>query len=290
MKITLLGTGTPTHPRRFQSAVLIEAGSDKLLFDAGRGAVHQMYQAGVKIGEVGPVFITHHHFDHINDLFDVIISSAFNGRKGLLKIYGPRGTKDIVKALLEQVYARDIRFRIEEAREFRRRGGHWNEQPEVIAMVSTSDVGPGLVAQGRRWKVLADHVLHGQFPAAPDFQWHCLGYRIEAEGQVVAISGDAVMSDALVELAKGADLLVQCCHLPYRMAQNGVMKYWTGSILPSSGQVGKIAARAGAKRMVITHLRPEITGDVIDQVLEEIARDYSGPVLVGNDLMEIELP
>ena len=289
MKTTLLGTGTPTHPHRFQSAVLVEVGSDKLLFDAGRGAVHQMYQAGVEVGAIGPVFISHHHFDHINDLFDVIISSAFKGRKGLLEIYGPSGTRGIVKALLEQVYAQDIRFRIEEAKEFRRRGGLWDEQPEVISMVSTSDVGVGLVAQGRLWKVFADHVLHGRFPAAPDFQWRCLGYRIEAEGRVVTISGDAVMSDELVGLAKDADLLVQCCHLPHRLAQNGVMKYWTDSILPSSGQVGKIAAKAGAKRMVITHMRPEITGGCIDQVLEDIARDYSGQVLVGCDLMEIEL-
>ena len=104
MKITLLGTGTPTNPHRFQSAVLVEIGKSKLLFDAGRGAVHQMYQVGVAINCVNPIFITHHHFDHINDLFDVIISSAMQGRKQELAIYGPAGTKKIVHALLEQVW------------------------------------------------------------------------------------------------------------------------------------------------------------------------------------------
>ena len=110
MRITLLGTGTPTNRHRFQSAALIEIGDSKLLFDAGRGAVHQMYQAGVELSRVNPVFITHHHFDHINDLFDVIISSAMAGRIDSLKIYGPFGTEQIVRALLEQVYAQDIRF------------------------------------------------------------------------------------------------------------------------------------------------------------------------------------
>lgn len=119
MKVILLGTGTPTNPHRFQSAVLVEIGNNKLFFDAGRGAVHQMYQAGVEINLVNPVFITHHHFDHINDLFDVIISSAMRGRNQDLKIYGPSGTRKIVSALLEQVYAQDIRFRIEEDKDIR---------------------------------------------------------------------------------------------------------------------------------------------------------------------------
>ncbi|MEJ2749905.1 MAG: MBL fold metallo-hydrolase, partial [Anaerolineae bacterium] len=125
MKVTLLGTGTPTNPHRFQSAVLVETGSSLLLFDAGRGAVHQMCQAGAAVHQVNPVFITHHHFDHINDRFDVIISSAMGGRDQPLAIYGPAGTQKIVTALLEQVYAPDIRFRLEEDKDIRSRGGSW---------------------------------------------------------------------------------------------------------------------------------------------------------------------
>ena len=87
MKVTLLGTGTPGKDlNRFKSSVLVEVGSDLLLFDTGRGAVHQMYQARVDVGRVGPVFITHHHVDHINDLYDVIFSTANQGRDDLLVI------------------------------------------------------------------------------------------------------------------------------------------------------------------------------------------------------------
>jgi len=123
MKVTLLGTGTPTNPHRFQSGVIVETGNDLLLFDAGRGTVHQMYQAGIEVNRANPVFITHHHFEHINDLFDVIISSAMKGRTHALEIYGPIGTKQIIKALLEQVYAQDIRFRLEEDKDIRLKGG-----------------------------------------------------------------------------------------------------------------------------------------------------------------------
>lgn len=289
MKVTLLGTGTPTNRHRFQSAVLVETGGSKQLFDAGRGAVHQMYQAGVEVNRVNPVFITHHHFDHINDLFDMIISSAMRGRAHDLEIYGPAGTKKIVRALLEQVYAQDIRFRIEEDKDIRRKGGSWDEQPEAISKVAVRDIGAGLVAEGDGWRVSADIVLHGDFSHVPDFDWPCLGYRLEAEGKVLAISGDTVPCTGIVRLAQDADLLVQCCHMPKRAVDNPVSKYLTQAILPSSGQVGAIAAEAGARRMVITHLSESISAANYAEILEDIRQDYQGEVLIGEDLMKIEL-
>lgn len=289
MKVILLGTGTPTNPHRFQSAVLVEIGNNKLLFDAGRGAVHQMYQAGVEINLVNPVFITHHHFDHINDLFDVIISSAMRGRNQDLKIYGPSGTRKIVSALLEQVYAQDIRFRIEEDKDIRRRGGSWDERPEAITQVDVSDVKPGLIAETDQWKVTAEYVVHGDFAHVPDFTWRCLGYRIEADGKVVTISGDTVPCEGIIRLAKDADLLIQCCHLPKSQVNDPMMKYLTTSIVPSSGQVGAIAAEAKVKRMVITHLSATITSETFPEILGDIRQDYKGEVILGQDLMEIEV-
>ena len=281
---TLLGTGTPTHPSRFQSAVLVEIGADRLLFDCGRGAVHQLYQAGVDLKQVNPLFITHHHFDHINDLYDVMVSTAMRGRKSTLDIYGPAGTARIVRALIDQVYAADIRFRIEEDREIRAIGGDWDEEPGAIADVAVRDIEPGLIMETEHWKVYADEVLHGRFADAPDFDWRCLGYRIEAEGKVLTISGDSVPCEGLTRLAQDADMLIQCCHLPRSAVRDKAMQYLTDTILPHSGQVGVIAAGANVQRMVLTHLSPAITPDILD----DIAQDFSGDVRLGHDLMRIE--
>lgn len=289
MKVTLLGTGTPTNPRRFQSGVIVETGSDILLFDAGRGTVHQMYQAGIEVRHVNPVFITHHHFDHINDLFDVIISSAMNGRTHALDIYGPVGTKQIVNTLLEQVYAQDIRFRLEEDRDIRFKGGHWDEHPESINKVNVRDAEPGLVAGNERWRVYGEYVRHGEFQHAPDFKWHCLGYRIEAEGKVLTISGDTVPCDGIIKLAKDADLLIQCCHMKKSQVNNPLMEYLTESILPSSGQVGEIASEAGVKRMLLTHLSATITSADLPEILGDIGETYQGEVILAKDLMVIEV-
>ena len=64
-RVTLLGTGTPIpSPERFGSATLIEAGDQKLLIDAGRGASIRLYQLGVPMGRLDALLLTHFHSDH----------------------------------------------------------------------------------------------------------------------------------------------------------------------------------------------------------------------------------
>jgi ribonuclease Z len=278
MKVTLLGTGTPASRDRFQSSALIEVGSDLLLFDTGRGAVHQLLQAGIDLGRIGPIFITHHHVDHINDLYDVIFSTAGHGRRGPLPIYGPAGTQEIVDALLNGVYAKDNRFRLEEDRVLQLRGELRARSAEAYHDVAVNEIGSGIAAEGDGWRMLSEYVLHGDFPQAPDFEWHCLGYRIEAQGQVVTISGDTVPCPGINSLARDADLLVQCCMWSESGLTNPGLRILTESVLPSTTQ-------AGVKRMVLTHLSASVNRE---EALAEVRQQYSGEVLFGEDLLVIE--
>lgn len=212
-----------------------------------------MLQAEVDVGQVGPVFITHHHIDHIGSLIDVIIATAWKRREGTLHIYGPSGTQKIVHALLNGVYANDIRFRIEEDIAMRRHGGTGVFQRAAsISDVAIHEIGAGVIERGKGWRVASDFVPHGSFPDAPDFDWHSLGYRVETHDEVVAISGDTVPCPGIVKLAREADLLVQCCSMVESALANPISRYLTESILPSTTQAGQIAAEAGVKRMVLT--------------------------------------
>lgn len=103
MKVASLGTGPPINPNRFQSSALEEIGSDLLLFDAGGGVLHQLLVSGVDLSRLDPIFITHHHYDHINDLYLVILSTATLGRVDTLHAYGRGGTRHIVDSLLHGV-------------------------------------------------------------------------------------------------------------------------------------------------------------------------------------------
>jgi ribonuclease Z len=278
MKIVVLGTGGPLpDPLRHGSAVAVEVGVDTLLFDAGRGVVLQATRAGINLAAINPIFITHHHYDHIGDLADVILSSWLVGRRHELDIYGPDGTSEIISALVERVYAKDIEFRAKGEP----RWGGW--QP-----VRVTEIGAGLVRDSGRWRVWAEHVEHGQGLGIENFHWVTLGYRLEAEGKVVAISGDTVPCEGLHRLAHGADLLIQCCYLAAAEITNEHLERLAKYTLATSRDVGKVATRAGVKKLLLTHFRAK-SREMMESLAQDVRSDYSGPLVVAEDLTRVEL-
>jgi ribonuclease BN (tRNA processing enzyme) len=282
MKVVLLGTGGPRpDPRRNATTTLIRCGDENILFDAGRGVVLQLVRAGVPLNAVNPVFITHHHFDHIGDLYDVMLSSWMYGRRDPLRIYGPPETRRIVDALLTQVYDKDWQWRSTGEPSF----GGWKP---IVA----EDVAPGLVLETPRWRISADVVVHGDglgFPPAFLRRWVCYGYRFEAEGKVIAISGDTIACDGIDRLARNADVLVHCCYMASAEIENEHFRRVAQHTLAAGDSVGKIAARTNAKTLVLTHHRPRKDERMLEELASEVARDFSGRIVIGNDLTEIEV-
>jgi ribonuclease Z len=282
MKVVLLGTGGPRpDPKRNATTTLIRIGEENILFDAGRGVVLQLVRAGVPLAAVNPVFITHHHVDHIGDLYDVMLSTWMHGRKEALRILGPPETQRIVDTLLTQVYDKDWQWRSVGEPSF----GGWKP---VIA----EDVKPGLVLDTGRWRVAADIVNHGDglgFP--PEFlvRWRCYGYRFDAEGKVIAISGDTIPCKGIDNLARDADVLVHCCYMASAEAENEHFRRLLRYTMSGGSSVGKTAARANVKTLVLTHHRPRKDERLLQTLVEEVARDFSGRIIVGEDLMEIEV-
>ena len=80
--------------------------------------------------------------------------------------------------------------------------------------MAVHEIGSGVAAEGDGWRVIADYVRHWDFPDAPDFDWRCLGYRIESQGEVITISGDTVPCPGVIGLARDPDQQVQCCSGP----------------------------------------------------------------------------
>jgi ribonuclease Z len=280
MKLTLLGTGGPIpDPTRHGSAAVLQIGDTRLLFDAGRGVVLQLARAGIPVEEIHHAFVTHHHYDHIGDLGDVVLTGWLQGRRQPLRIMGPPGTRAIVMALIDQVYERDIAFRSQ------------GELAIDWAPVESADVASGLVHDGGTWRVLAEPVVHGHglhYPEAFRRRWVCLGYRVEAEGKAVVFSGDCVECDGLQRLARGADVLVQCCYMARAELTTPYFLRLAQETIACADTVGRIAREAGARKLVLTHFRPAPAA-TIESIAADVARDYAGPIVLGADLMEIEV-
>lgn len=272
--ITLLGTGGPRpDAARGATSLLIRTGDDAILIDAGRGVVRQLTSLDLPLASINPVLITHHHYDHIGDLHDVILSSWLMGRARPLRLYGPPETRRIVDTLVHQIYDKDIEFRAREAL-----NNPW--QP-----VETTEIISGPVCAGADWRITAELVDHGNglgFPEAFRQRWVCLGYRFECGDGVIAFSGDTVDCPGLRKLAAGADILVQCCYLARGEVVGHHMERLARYTLASADTVGRIAAEAGVATLVLTHHRRK-SDSMLEQMRAEVAADFGGPVLLGYD-------
>ena len=279
MKIILLGTGTPIlELNRQHSAVLIEIGNEKFLFDCGRGVTMQLARAGILSTRIDSIFITHHHYDHICDLGEFLMTSWHNGHDTPFFIYGPPGTSEIVGALLEKVFARDINFALFTEK----------DKPDIRKLVKVKEITSGLVCGNGMRKIFAERVEHGHGLGISPEDWPCFGFRIEAEGKVIAISGDAVECEGLNLLAQNADCLIQCCYLAEAEIGNPMFETLSKHIIASSGQAGKIAAENNVKKLILTHIRPKSQA-MLESLDQDIRQFYEGELIIGQDLMMIEI-
>jgi ribonuclease Z len=195
IKVTLLGSGTPT-PRlsAFSASTLVEAGSERLIFDFGRGSTIRLFQKKIPIGSITAHFITHLHSDHVVRLPDMWltgwIGTPWGSRKTPMLIFGPTGTVAMTENLTK-AFSEDIRIRIDDE----------NYPPSGVAF-DAHDIGPGLVYDHNGVKVSAIEVNHGEKikPA--------LGYVIEFDGKKVVLSGDTKPDARVEKAAEGADLLI----------------------------------------------------------------------------------
>jgi ribonuclease Z len=211
-----------------------------------------------------------------------MLTTWLEGRKQPLLIQGPPDTERLVNALLTQVYDKDRTWRSlgEPAH------GGW-------APVEARDIGVDAVIEGKGWRATAQEVSHGNglagLPASFLRRWVCYGWRFEVAGKVFAFSGDTVDCPGLRKLALGADVLAMCCYAASSQLTTEPLRELARYTLACGDTVGKIAAACGVKTLVLTHHRPGQTGPILEQLAEEVARDYSGPIMIAHDGLEVPL-
>lgn len=281
IKVTLLGTGVPTpRPSSFSASTLVEAGSEKLLFDLGRGSTMQLYKLKIPLGAITANFLTHMHSDHLVGLPDMWLTgwlaTPWASRKGPMKLYGPKGTVAMTENLT-RAFAEDIRIRMDDE----------HLDPAAIAFAA-KDIEPGRVYDSNGVKVTAIEVNHGD-KIKPSF-----GYVIEYNGHKVVLSGDTKYDERIARAAEGADLLIHEVAViePELLVRNPVYKD-IGAHHTSPEEAGRIFASARPKLAVYSHIvfgTVKPAPDIPEEPLILRTRtEYKGPLLVGRDMMSFRI-
>ncbi|MEE3197849.1 MAG: MBL fold metallo-hydrolase [Pseudomonadota bacterium] len=267
LKVTLLGSGEyAPQPGRLGPSVLVEAGDQAYVFDAGRGVLQRFAEAAGFDTDISAVFFTHLHSDHVMGFPGLWLATwGFSRRAQPLQVFGPTGTQNMLEHL-RQAFAFDIDIRIFEG------------ALESGVGFNVTELEDGFVWQDGDVSVRAFEVDHS--PVKPAF-----GYRIDWSNRSVALSGDTKYSEALIEATKGVDLLIHEVSDASEefIARNPRFKNVVMGHHTTATEAGRVFSQVKPKLAVYAHM---VTRDLsFDELIQKTKTTYSGPIVVGEDLM-----
>lgn len=289
-----LGTrgGPVASATRSQPANLLRAASGMYLVDAGDGASGQLAKAGVATAQLTGVFISHLHFDHIAGLMGVLGLRLQTNAPRPLKIWGPPGTAETVAGLVAALRPGSTAGY----------GVPGQATVDPAAMVEVVELRDGMSIEQGGFRVTVRSNTHYSFPPGSDLakRFEALSLRFDLPGRAIVYTGDTGPSEAVVELARDADLLVaemmdvehtiamvraNSPNLPAQAAAIMERHLREHHLLPAD--VGRLAASAGVGAVVVTHfVGQEPTSPAHLDYLRQIAEFYRGPAVIASDLDE----
>jgi len=278
-RVVLLGTkGGPRvgEAGRSNPSTLILINDVPYLVDCGYGVTKQLITTGVALDRLKYVFITHHHSDHNLEFGPLIYNTWITGLPAHIDAYGPPGLTTMAELFFNyQKFDIDTRI-VDEGR------------TDPHKLLTTHEIKPGVVLVNDDVKVSSCLVRHPPIKQA-------YAYRFDAKDRSVVISGDTAYAPELAEFAKGADVLVhEVMYLPgieallKRLPNAKRLREHLMAAHTLPEDVGKIAAQAGVKTLVLTHFVPGDDASITDeQWAEGVKANFKGEIIVGKDLMEI---
>ena len=301
LRVLFLGTSAsvPTL-RRSLPAIAIKREGELILLDCGEGTQRQMIKAKVGFNRETKIFITHMHGDHMLGLPGIIQTMSLLDRSRPLYIYGPEGIRDFIEAIKETVRF-SLRFRIEvqevtsegaiyDCDDYEVRAG-WSEHTvPTVAYALIEKQRPGRfnperalslgVPKGPLWSRLQ----HGSAVKLPD------GRVVKPEdvlgpprrGRKIVYTGDTRPSRGIIELAKGADVLIHDATFADDLAERA-----REDMHSTASEAASVAKKAGVKLLVLTHISARY--EDTDILLEEARRVFPN-VLIAEDFMSLDVP
>ena len=285
-KLVLLGTGTPNAcPDASGPSSAVVVGDRAYLVDFGPGVVRQAakaYRNGIdalRPDRLVTAFCTHLHTDHTSGYPDLIFTPWVLERKEPLRVFGPKGIRDMTEHLLK-AYKVDIDFRI----------NGFEKANEVGYRVETQEINSGVIYRDDRVTVEAFPVSHGTLES--------YGFKFTTPDRVIVISGDTAPLEIVAEKAKGCDILLHEVEYSAGIAcREPKWQKYHQEVHTLSTDLAKVAQKAKPKLLVTYHriYHMNIQDNHInleaemrrrdDAILDEIrAAGYEGMTVNGRDL------
>lgn len=278
-RLILLGTAGGPSPKRSASgpSQVIVVDGVAYVVDCGDGVARQLRLAGLSPTAVRHIFITHHHSDHNADYGNLMLLAWAAGLRTRVDAWGPPPLERMTQLFLEMNQV-DIDVRIKDE----------GRVPLAPLVHAHERLEGGEVMRDAMVRVTSALVPHPEVTPA-------FAYRFDTPDRSIVISGDTAKSDALIALARGADVLVhEALYVPAvdrlvaSIPNAATLKKHIIDSHTSAEDAGRVAQAAGVKTLVLSHFVPADDASITDDMWADAARaHFEGRVVVGKDLMEI---
>ena len=286
LSIILLGTGTPLpNPERACASTLIIAGNKHFLVDTGRGFLRNLAIFGLNTATA--VLFTHYHSDHFSEFGEFMVNRTIWGADEPMPVIGPPGAGQVIRSLM-QAYTLDSGYRKQH------HGTKWSDKG---MLADIQERNPCSFYEKDGLKITMFDVSHT--PVTP-----AVGYRFDYNGHSVVVSGDTVKVPSMVEMSRGADILVH--DTANKVMVEGAIAFLRSAPNPENerraamaeemltyhaktDEVAAIAEQAGVKKLVLTHLVPSIpqNPDIEAVFSSGLSAIFHGSIYVGRDGMRV---
>ncbi len=286
LRVVVCGSASPAgnDPNRAQACIAVLTPEHFFLFDVGARSPLRIAQAGLPLGRLDGVLLTHFHSDHIAGLPDVNLPSWVQGRRSSLRVYGPEGVREVVGGF-NLAYRLDRGYRV---------AHHGPELlPPAAGPMTAVEFSPGdVVWQDDLMTIRSFRVDHAPIHPA-------VGYRVDYRGRSVVISGDTNAVESLFAAAQGADLLLHDALSRTLLdpmieaaqgAGNSIMRQIFTDVIDyhaDSLSIEARAAEAGIRQVAYYHLVP-VPGNALAERM--FARGLGPDTLLVRDLHTFDLP
>lgn len=296
MKLTFLGTsGAVPSAKRNHTAVLLTYKGENVLIDCGEGTQRQFRKARLNPCKLTRLLITHWHGDHVLGIPGLLQTLTFSGYNKKLIIYGPKGTKEFMKRLLETFAFRgELSFEVKEVE------GKFFETDEFYLEAEKMTHGIPcnaycFVKKGQR-RIDRQKLKKSKLPSGPLLKKLKQGKDIVYEGkkylaknltylqdsEKVSFVFDTSYNKKIIPFVKNSDLLI--CESTYDSGFEGMANDYKHL---TAKQVAEIAKKSKSKKLVLTHISQRYEKDT-SKILIEAKKIFKNSQLV-KDLEKVEV-
>jgi ribonuclease Z len=311
VQVTFLGTssGVPTRGRNVSAVALrLPQRAELWLLDCGEGTQHQFLRSALRVSQLRRVFITHMHGDHVFGLPGLLASLGLAGTCDGIDLYGPDPLQPFLEGALRGSSTRiGFPLRFHAVRDCAQRGSVLLDDGDIqVRCAPLTHRIPAyayrIEAKPRPGRFDVEAARRLGIPPGPIYACLKRGERVTLDdgrlidgaslcgaplpGRSVVYCTDTVFSEAAVELARGADLLIHESTFAHREAELAFARQHSTSTMAA-----QTALAAGVGQLVLTHLSPRYgPGNPItpDDLLAEARAIFPSTVL-ARDFLEIDV-